>query len=360
MTANDNNKKLKIAIYTICKNEANRVERWAASNNEADIRLVCDTGSTDGTQDELRKHGIQVFDIAVDPWRFDVARNSSLNLLPDDIDICIWQDLDEALLPGWRQAIENAWQDGVTVANHRYRYNNGEWQWHYKIHARHECYWKYPVHERLMWREGKEEKIIWIPEFFLDEQQEVKGSRTSYRELLELKIQEGDRDWKTHAFLAGEYQIIGRYDLEVEHRLKAYEMSEDGGIVKSYIARLIAASYGRIGDTVKEDLWYQRGISDSPERETYYYWAMSYHNRKDWENCYITMKRCLEVTNRRDGYTQDPNAWGYNAYDIAALSAYNIELYSKAVEFGRKALEFYPEDERLNNNLKFYEEKLNV
>jgi len=359
MTDNDNKKPLKIAIYTICKNEVNQVERWAASNSEADVRLICDTGSTDGTQEALRKHGVMVFDITVNPWRFDVARNSSLNLLPQDVDICIWQDLDEALLPGWRQEIEEKWQEGTTVANHRYRFNGGQWQWHYKIHARHDCFWKYPVHEKLMWATGKERKDIWLQNFYLDEQQEVKGSRTSYLDLLELKLQEGDREWKTYAFLASEYQMLGRYDQELEKRLQSYDLCEDGVIVKSYIARLIASVYARTEDWAKADLWFFKGVTDSPERETYYHWAKSYHDRRDWENCYITMKKCTEINARRDGYTNDPAAWGMTAYDIAALAAYNIGLYKQAIDYGQKALDFYPDDPRLQTNLKFYKEKIN-
>ena len=359
MTDNDNKKPLKIAIYTICKNEVNQVERWAASNSEADVRLICDTGSTDGTQEALRKHGVMVFDIVVNPWRFDVARNSSLNLLPQDVDICIWQDLDEALLPGWRQELESKWEEDATVGNHRYRFNGGEWQWHYKIHARHDCFWRYPVHEKLTWATGKKYKEVWLPNFFLDEQQEVKGSRTSYLDLLELKLQEGDTDWKTYAFLAGEYQNIGRYDLELEKRMKSYDLCNDGGIVRSYIARLVAAVYARLDQQNMADLWFQKGITDSPERETYYHWAMMYHDRRDWENCYIAMKKCISINDRRDGYTLDPMAWGVNAYDVAALAAYNIGFFQQAVDYGKKALEFYPNDGRLQTNLRFYEEKIN-
>ncbi len=41
----------------------------------------------------------------ITPWRFDVARNKSLNLLPDDVDICVCTDLDEVFNKGWRKRI---------------------------------------------------------------------------------------------------------------------------------------------------------------------------------------------------------------------------------------------------------------
>lgn len=357
MTANDNKKTLKIAVYTICKNEEKNVDRWADSNSEADVRLVCDTGSTDGTVEKLKSRGIDTYSISVMPWRFDVARNSSLNLLPDDVDVCIWQDLDEVLLPGWRKAIEDAWHEGVTTANHRYRHNNGPWQWHYKIHARHNCYWRWPVHEKLAWTIPT--KDIWVPEFYLDETQDVKEGRGGYIDLLELKIQEGDTYWKTYAFLAGEYQSRGMIEKAIEARLKSYDNCEDGGIVKSYIGRLIGSAYADLKDWNNCDLWFQRAVADSPERETLYQWARSLSIREDWESCYITIKKCLEVTDRRDGYTQDPTAWGVLSYDLAALASYKIGMFNKALEFGKVAVEMEPNDERLKTNLKFYEAAIN-
>lgn len=352
-------RKLKIAIYTICKDEADSVERWANSNAEADIRLVCDTGSSDDTVARLLEHGVLVYNINIKPWRFDTARNASLNLLPADVDVCIWQDLDEALLPGWRKAIEDNWQPGTTVANHRYRNNGGVWQWHYKIHARQKCRWRFPIHEKLLWAEGVEQQHIWLSDFWLDEQQAHKESRSGYIDLLEQKIQEGDTDWKTYAFMAGEYSMRGNLAKELESRIKCYDMCDDGGMVKSYCARLVAGTYHRMGDHTNADMWFFKGVQDSAERETLYHWALSFQARQDWDSCYITMKKCLAVTHRTDGFTQDPAAWEWPAYDLAALAAYNAGLYQQAVAYGQQALDQAPDDQRLQMNQNFYKDRLN-
>jgi len=37
----------------------------------------------------------------VHPWRFDVARNAALALVPDNV--CISPDLDDVLPEGWRE-----------------------------------------------------------------------------------------------------------------------------------------------------------------------------------------------------------------------------------------------------------------
>ena len=46
-------KNLKIAVYTICKNELQFVDKWMHSMFEADYICVLDTGSTDGTYERL-------------------------------------------------------------------------------------------------------------------------------------------------------------------------------------------------------------------------------------------------------------------------------------------------------------------
>ena len=70
--------------------------------------LRLDTGSDDDTVERLRGRGARVESEVISPWRFDTARNRSLELVPGDADICICTDLDELLHPGWRELLENA------------------------------------------------------------------------------------------------------------------------------------------------------------------------------------------------------------------------------------------------------------
>jgi tetratricopeptide (TPR) repeat protein len=353
----EKNNKLKIAIYTICKNERQHVERWANSNTDADIRLVCDTGSTDGTKEALIANGITVVPITVSPWRFDSARNTSLNLLPLDVDICIYQDLDEVLEPGWRDELEAKWESTATIANHRYRNNNNPWQWHSKIHARQNCHWIGAVHETLKW--SIPEHAIWIPEIYLSEIQDVSKDRTSYLNLLLKKINEGDKNWRTYYFLANDYQTQGDIDKSIDARIQSYEACDDGAVVKAYVAKHIASSYKIKNELDTAYKWLQTSIGQSPERESWFALAEFFSDKKDWDQCYIAAKQCINVTAKRDGFTYDPRAWSFVVYDIAALAAYNIGLHNKAVEYGKLALEMLPEDPRLIGNLNFYQEALN-
>jgi len=97
---------MKIAVYTIALNEQDFVQKWYDSAKEADYLLIADTGSTDNTKNFAKELGINVVEISIKPWRFDDARNASLAVIPSDIDYCIALDLDEVLLPGWREELE--------------------------------------------------------------------------------------------------------------------------------------------------------------------------------------------------------------------------------------------------------------
>jgi glycosyltransferase involved in cell wall biosynthesis len=157
---------MRVAVYSIALNEKQFVDRWYESAAEADYILIADTGSADGTAEYAESLGITVYRIKITPWRFDDAKNTALNLLPKDIDVAISMDMDEVLLPGWREMLEVTWEKDATILNHKYRHNGGPWQWHSKIHARHNCKWTGAVHETLFW--SIPDKVIWSDAIFLD------------------------------------------------------------------------------------------------------------------------------------------------------------------------------------------------
>ena len=96
---------MKIAVYAICKNEEKFVDRWYESVKEADGINVLDTGSSDHTLEKLKSHDIHVSSKQYDFFRFDVARNDSLEMIPLDYDVCVCLDLDEVIEPGWREKL---------------------------------------------------------------------------------------------------------------------------------------------------------------------------------------------------------------------------------------------------------------
>jgi hypothetical protein len=59
------------------------------------VVFILDTGSTDGSERAFSAKGATVRSAGVEPWRFDVARNMALALVPRDYDVCIALDIDE-------------------------------------------------------------------------------------------------------------------------------------------------------------------------------------------------------------------------------------------------------------------------
>jgi hypothetical protein len=100
---------MRVAVHSIAKDEAQHLERWAASAADADLLQIGDTGSTDGTPELATDLGITVTQIRVEPFRFDTARNAALAALPADLEVVITLDLDEVLAEGWREQLEQAY-----------------------------------------------------------------------------------------------------------------------------------------------------------------------------------------------------------------------------------------------------------
>ena len=206
--------KYKVCVYAISKNEEKFVERWVNSMKEADEIYVLDTGSTDNTVKFLKDKGVNVVVKKVSPWRFDIARNASLDLVPLDTDICVCTDLDEVFESGWRKKIEEKYIEGSRVG---YTYN-----WHInedgiadvtfildKIHPRSGYSWTHPVHEVLKCDDV--EKRIIIDEIVLNHFPDNNKSRSSYLELLELSVKEKPEDDRNMHYLGREYMYYGKW-----------------------------------------------------------------------------------------------------------------------------------------------------
>jgi GT2 family glycosyltransferase len=107
----------RVHVYGLALDAIDSVAGFVESCAAADAVHVLDLGSRDETVEALRTHGVSVREIEL-PDRLDVARNQSLELVPDDADVCVCLDVGEGLLPGWREELEAAWRAGATRISH--------------------------------------------------------------------------------------------------------------------------------------------------------------------------------------------------------------------------------------------------
>jgi glycosyltransferase involved in cell wall biosynthesis len=357
--------KYKICVYAICKNEEKFVDRWMDAVSEADLVVVTDTGSKDGTVEKLRSRGALVYSESITPWRFDAARNIAMDHIPQDVDICVSNDLDEVFEPGWREKLENAWQPWHTRA--RYLFT---WSYHAdgtpekqfameKIHRRHGFRWVHPVHEVLKYSGEDEDSTVWVPGLVLNHYPDNSKPRSQYLPLLELSAQENPDDDRTAFWLGREYMYNERYDDCIRELLRHLSLpSAVWDEERSASMRYIAASYQAKGDTASAKHWLYRAIAECPRvREPYLDLARLGYKEKDWPLVYLMTGEALKITVKSGSYLVEPQSWGYAPYDLAAISCYYLGMYQQAYELGVKACEENPDDERLRGNLGFYKEK---
>lgn len=344
---------MKIAVYTIAKNEEQFVQRWAESCAEADYRFILDTGSEDNTRSLAAENGVHNRIRVFEPWRFDHARNHALSLLPEDIYICIALDMDEVLQPGWRQALESI-PAGTTRPRYKY-----VWSWNEdgseglvyggdKIHARHGYQWKHPVHEVLKPTAGVEVQH-WVDGLQIHHHPDHSKSRTQYLPLLELAVKEDPRDDRNQFYLAREYFFNGRYELAQYHFNQHLSLSQwhpERAASRRYIAKMRPEA--------REHHLYQAIAEDRFRRESWVDLAKHYYDIKDWKACYHTCHMALAITEKPLDYLCDADAWGWLPHDLLAISAYHLGYKVEAAQHGDIALSLKPGDDRLKANLEFY------
>jgi glycosyltransferase involved in cell wall biosynthesis len=269
---------MKISVYTICRNEEKFVDKFLdfvlPELREGDNITICDTGSTDGTVEMFRSRGVNPFVINVSPWRFDVARNTALSLIPADIDMCLAPDLDEFLQPGWRDALEVAWEKSAQkMTRVSYDYI---WNWNDdgtpgnrfladKIHHRKNYMWRHPCHETLYWTGTPGEGLhVTAPGLSLHHHADNTKSRGSYLGLLEIAVREDPQNDRMQHYYARELYFYGReveasewFQKHLDNPNSRWRHERSQSMI--YLSKLN-------GNDMWKNMWAYRAVAECPER----------------------------------------------------------------------------------------------
>lgn len=355
-------KKLKICVYAISKNESKFVHRFVSSMKEADDIYVFDTGSTDDTVELLKQEGVHVVSKEIKPWRFDVARNESLKMVPEDADICVCVDLDEVFESGWREKLEQIWNEhDINRLKYLYHwsfdeYGNPAVTFHIsKIHSRNGFTWKHPVHEVLVHESGNEQDFI-TNDIIVNHYPDQKKSRSSYLPLLEMSVEEDPNDDRNMHYLGREYMYYRQWDncIRTLHRhlaLPTATWKDERCASMRFIARSYA--YQKYYEEAK--MWYEKAIEEAPYlREGYLELAYLEYEQKNYFEAYKHVKQALLIEEKSCSYINEVFAWDYHIYDLLSILAFHLHYYEEAYLYGKKANEMNPNDERISENLKLY------
>lgn len=350
---------MKIVVYAIAKNESSFVDRWMDSMSEADQIVVLDTGSDDGTAERLQARGAQVTVERIAPWRFDQARNRSLELVPEDTDVCVCTDLDEVFHPGWRSALEGVWTPETRQASYRYTWSfqpdgsEGVVFWQEKIHARRGFRWVHPVHEVLEWvGEGERGPLALAQGVQLNHRPDPQKSRGQYLPLLELSVAEDPEDDRNLHYLGREYLYYGRWDDCI--RTLTQHLSLPRAVWRDERAasmRYIARAHARKGERDEARDWYLRAAAEAPHlREPWTDLAMLLYENQEWDGVLYATACALKIRERPRTYICEAEAWGSLPHDLRCQAYYHTGRLPQALEEARLALAAAPSDPRLAGN----------
>ena len=345
---------MKIAVYAISKNEEQFVERFCNSAKLADYIIIADTGSTDNTVEKAKERGAIVHNICVRPWRFDKARDAALALIPSDVDVCISLDLDEVLEDGWREEIEKVWKSETTRLRYKFDWGCGISFYYEKIHHRFGYHWHHPCHEYPVADKRITEVWAWTDKLLVSHHPDNSKSRGQYLDLLELAVTEDPHCPRNAFYYARELTFYHKW-LDAVHALNKYlEMPEaNWPNERCYAMRLLGKCYDQLGQDGRD--WYKKACKEAPDtREPWVELAQSCYSKKDWQGCFDAAMRSLDIKDKALVYTMNPDVWGALPHDLAAISAYNLGKNDIAIEQGKFALSFDPNNQRLLDNLKFY------
>lgn len=349
-------KKLKICVYAISKNEEAFAKRFCESAVDADLVLVCDTGSSDNTVQALKDCGAVVYQISIMPWRFDKAREAALALIPPDYDICVSLDLDEVLEPGWREEVERLWSNGVTRLRYKFDWSCGVVFFSEKIHSRWGYHWHHPCHEYIRPDPRLKEVYANTEKLLVTHKPDPTKSRGQYLDLLEVSVKEDPHCPRNALYYGRELTFYRRWDQAIVE-LKRYLQLPGATWVneRCYAMRLLGNSYSALGQDTEATKWYRLACAEAPHtREPWVEIANYFYTKNNWLQCYGNILVALDITHKEIVYTTDPESWGSKPYDLAALSAWNLGYKDQAVLYGTKAVEVNPHDLRLHKNLEFY------
>lgn len=295
-----------------------------------------------------------------------MARNLSLDHVPEDVDICVCTDLDELFEPGWRKKLEEAWlskKPGAsipTARTGRYLYN---WSlkedgtpniqfYYFKVHSRKGFIWKCPVHEYLQYIGKLPLETVYIEGMVLSHYPDPEKSRGSYLPLLELAVEEAPEDERMRYYLGREYMYKSQWKKSID-TLKEYLAlpSAVWSDERCAAMRWIANSCYKIGDFKGAYTWYYKAIAEVPDiRDPYVEFSKMCYELKDWAMAYFLTKEALKIKDKSKTFVNMGYSWDYTPDDYCSIAAFWLGMPKESLEHAKCALQYAPDNERLKSN----------
>ena len=281
-------------------------------------------------------------------------------MIPNEYDICISLDLDEIMMPGWKEEILKIWENDTDRI--KYIYN-----WYIensipkisfyadKIHKRIGCKWVNPVHEVLEF--DHEEKQIFTDNIIINHYPDREKSRANYLPLLELSVRENPLNDRNMHYLGREYMYYGRWNDAIDTLIKHLRLeSATWKDERCASMRFISRCYKNLNRYDEAEMWLQKAIKEAPYlRDPYIELAILYYTLEDYNNVCKYGKKALKIKNNPKTYINEVFSYDGTLYDLLSIAYFNLNYYKDAVKNAKLALKINPNNERIKNNLKIFE-----
>ena len=281
-------------------------------------------------------------------------------MIPNEYDICISLDLDEIMMPGWKEEILKIWNDDIDRLNYVYNWyieNDIPKISFYadKIHKRNGCKWIYPVHEVLKF--DHVEKQIVTDNIIINHYPDRKKSRANYLPLLELSVQENPLNDRNMHYLGREYMYYGRWNDAIDTLIKHLRLeSATWKDERCASMRFISRCYKNLNRYDEAEMWLLKAIKEAPYlRDPYTELAMLYYTLEDYNNVCKYGKKALKIKNNPKTYINEMFSYDETLYDLLSIAYFNLNYYKDAVKSAKLALKINPNNERIKNNLEIFE-----
>ena len=347
---------MKICVYAISKNEEGFVKRFYESVKQADQIVLADTGSTDNTVSIARGCGIEVHNITINPWRFDRARDAALAMVDPDVDVCVSLDLDEVLMPGWREEIERVWTAQTTRLQYRYDWSQNHIFNATKVHKRTGYSWKHICHE-MIFPDPRTPEVWATTDFLLIKHlPDDTKSRSNYLPLLEAGTKEDHYSSRDAYYYARELFFNNQWQASINEWQRYLKLPTATWYHERCFAhRTMAKCYGLLGLGAEE---LEAALNSTKEgknlRENWVLLAEIYQKRKEWRLSFAAATTAINIKQRDYAYTSEDTVWGSRTYDAAAIAAHYLGLKDSARKYGKQALDLDPQNPRLIQNMTWY------
>lgn len=341
----------KICLYAICKDEDKYLDQWFENVKTADYIAVLDTGSKPEFYSKLlawqtklnAAAGYEKVIIAqkvITPWRFDVARNESMKLIPKEADLCICTDFDELLTSDWANILRKTWKGEPRVL-YQYAWTHTETGLPAKIFTYDKChpndgthYWKYPVHECLTLGTIEQDLAelpkaarITDPVPFLEHYPDpAKVRQASYRKLLEIRAQEFPDEAFSYTYLIAQLFWEQRFSEVIEFGLNkalphCIPKKNNDQATMPDIYMYIGDSYRATGDLPHALEFHRMAIANLPIARDGYIgagWDLVYMG--DPVEAIKTINDGLMRTSHLHIWSEREFSWTYAPYMVLALA----------------------------------------